>query len=120
MSSDDPKPSADRVAHRLADLVRMGRLVAAIVAKGRDAYLDDGVDGQILRAAGRSQIVEVATVVEKLPADFKAEHPDVEWVKVQRMRNLVAHHYDKVNDEFVWETLRTRIPALLAALGLAD
>ena len=43
MSGDDPKPSADRVAHRLADLVRIGRLVAAIVAKGRDAYLDDGV-----------------------------------------------------------------------------
>ncbi|QHT56397.1 DUF86 domain-containing protein [Cellulomonas sp. H30R-01] len=104
----------------MADLARIGRLGAAIVAKGRDAYLDDGVDGQILRTAGREQIVKVATVVEKLPAELKAAHPDVEWVKVQRMRNLVAHHDDKVNDEFVWETLRTRIPALLDALGLED
>jgi uncharacterized protein with HEPN domain len=113
-------PAVDRVAHRLADLARIGRLAAVIVAKGRDAYLDDGVDGQILRAAGREQIVEVATVAEKLPAEFKAEHPDVEWVKVQRMRNLVAHHYDKVNDELVWETLRARIPALLDDLGLPE
>ncbi|GCD19442.1 hypothetical protein CTKZ_10040 [Cellulomonas algicola] len=119
MSGVDRARSDDRVAHRLADLARIGRLVAAIVAKGRDAYLDDGVDGQILRAAGREQIVEVATVVETLPAEFKAEHPAVEWVKVQRMRDLVAHHDDTVNDEFVWETLRTRIPALLDDRGLA-
>ena len=42
MSSDDPKPSADRVAHRLADLARIGRLVAAIVAHlGRMNFQDD-------------------------------------------------------------------------------
>lgn len=47
-------------------------------------------------------MIQVATVAEKLPEDFKAQHPDIEWVKIQRMRNLVAHRYD----EFVWETLR--------------
>lgn len=113
----DDQRDDDRLGLRLADLTRMGRLVAGIVAKGRDACLDDGLDGQILRAAGRAQVVEIATVVEKLPHDFKARFPDVEWVKIQRMRNLVAHHHDKVLDEFVWETLRGRIPALLRDLG---
>ena len=63
-------------------------------------------------------MIQVATVAEKLPDDFKAQHPDVEWVKIQRMRNLVAHHYDKVLDEFVWETLRTRLPQLVTTLQL--
>lgn len=110
----------DRTRLRLQDLARMGRLVAGMVSKGEHAYLDDSLDGQILRAAGRAQIVEIATVAEKLPTTFKDRYPDIEWVKIQRMRNLVAHHHDKVVDDLVWETLRTRIPALLAALDLDD
>jgi len=96
----------------------MGRLAAGIVGKGQDAYLEDSLDGQILRAAGREQVVEAATLVEKLPEAFKARYPAIEWVKIQRMRNMVAHHYDRVQDDFVWETLRTRFPGLLRELGV--
>ncbi len=63
-------------------------------------------------------MIQVATVVEKLPDAFTTQYPDVEWVKIQRMRNLVAHHYDKVLDEFVWETLRARLPRLVTTLRL--
>lgn len=107
-----------RVARRLADLASMAEVARGIIAKGEDAYLADDVDGHTLRLAGRQLVIQVATVIEKLPDDFKAQHPDVEWVKIQRMRNLVAHHYDKVLDEFVWETLRTRLPQLVTTLQL--
>ena len=108
----------ERIQRHLSDLVRMGRLAAGIVGKGQEAYLADSLDGQILRAAGREQVVEVATVVERLPDAFKAEYPAIEWVKIQRMRNMVAHHYDRMQDDFVWETLRARIPGLLGDLGV--
>lgn len=100
----------ERVVRRLADLTRMGRLARGILAKGQDGYLADSLDGEMLRLAGRQLVIQVATVVEKLPESFKSQHPGIEWVKIQRMRNLVAHHYDKVLDEFVWESLRTRLP----------
>ncbi|WP_024287543.1 DUF86 domain-containing protein [Cellulomonas sp. KRMCY2] len=109
-----------RVERRLSDLVQMAHVAQGIVAKGLGAYLADGIDGQTLRLAGRQLVVQVATVVEKLPDSFKDQHPDVEWVKIQRMRNLVAHHYDKVLDEFVWESLRTRIPDLVDQLGAGE
>ena len=108
----------DRVTRRLADLASMAEVARGIVAKGEDAYLADDVDGHTLRLAGRQLVIQVATVVEKLPEDFKAQYPDVEWVRIQRMRNLVAHHYDQVLDEFVWETLRTRLPQLATTLQL--
>ena len=108
----------DRVARRLGDLSRMARLAAGIVAKGDATYMDDGLEGQTLRLAGRQLVSQVATVVEKLPETYKAQHPDVDWVKIQRMRNLVAHHYDKVHDEFVRESLRSRVPDLVARLGI--
>lgn len=92
-------------------------LVRGIVAKGQDGYLADSLDGEMLRLAGRQLVIQVATVVEKLPESFTSQHPGIEWVKIQRMRNLVAHHYDKVLDEFVWESLRTRLPHLIEQLG---
>jgi uncharacterized protein with HEPN domain len=109
----------ERIARHLGDLARMGRLAAGIVSKGQEAYLEDSLDGQILRAAGREQVVEVATVVERLPDSFKAQFPAIEWVKIQRMRTMVAHaDAGPMQDDFVWETLRTRIPELLRDLGV--
>ena len=107
----------ERIQRHLSDLARMGRLAAGIVSKGQEAYLADSLDGQILRAAGREQVVEVATVVERLPDAFKAEHAAIEWVKIQRMRNMVADA-GPMQDDFVRETLRTRIPELLRDLGV--
>ena len=107
----------ERIQRHLSDLARMGRLAAGIVSKGQNAYLEDSLDGQILRAAGREQVVEVATVVERLPDSFKAQFPAIEWVKIQRMRNMVADA-GPMQDDFVWETLRARIPGLLRDLGV--
>jgi len=108
----------ERIQRHLSDLARMGRLAAGIVSKGQEAYLEDSLDGQILRAAGREQVVEVATVVERLPDSFKAQFPAIEWVKIQRMRNMVADA-GPMQDDFVWETLRTRIPGLLRELTVS-
>lgn len=110
----------EQVERRLADLAQMGRLARGLVSKGQGAYLADGLDGETLRLAGRQLVIQVATVIEKLPETFTADHPDVEWVKIGRMRNLIAHHYDKVLDEFVWESLRRRIPDFTEKLGLGD
>lgn len=110
----------DRVARLLADLASMAQVAADIVAKGEGAYLADTIDGQTLRLAGRQLVIQVATIVENLPDAFKAGYPTIEWVKIQRMRNLVAHHYDKVLDEFVRESLRSRIPDLVATLGIGS
>jgi uncharacterized protein with HEPN domain len=42
----------------------------------------------------------------------------VDWTGISRMRNLVAHHYDKVNDDLLWQALTVRIPKLLRELDL--
>lgn len=104
----------DKVRRLLDDLVAMGEDAAHIVSLGQDAYLADDPQGRLLRNAGERVIIKVSTVVERLPEDFKAAHPQVEWVKIQRMRNLVAHHDDKVQADFVWATLARRIPDLIA------
>ncbi|WP_431837246.1 HepT-like ribonuclease domain-containing protein [Cellulomonas sp. Y8] len=108
----------ERVARRLTDLRTFGLEARYVVDRGRDAYLADTPEGRMLRNAGERVLIKVATVVEKLPESYKATHDEVPWVAVSRMRNLVAHHYDKVNDDVMWAALAVRVPAMLAALGL--
>ena len=57
--------------------------------------------------------------MERLPDEFTADYPDIEWSSITRMRNLVAHQYDKVNDDLMFVTLRRDIPALIERLGLS-
>lgn len=117
--SDVDGGQGDRIALRLADLGLFGRDAQYTVGLGQHAYLADTPEGRILRNSGRHILIQVATVVEKLPDDFKAEYPEVDWVGIGRMRNLIAHHYDRVDDELVFRALASRIPELLHRLGVS-
>jgi len=108
----------ERTERWLSDLRSFGQQAAYVVAQGRDRYLEDSPDGTLLRNAGERILIKVATVVERLPDEFKAEYPDVEWEKIARMRNLVAHHYDHVDDDLLWAALSRRIPALIDQLEI--
>ena len=107
----------DRVQRRLNDLTRFGAEAGYLSDKGREAYLADTMDGAMLRNAGERILIKIATVAEKLPDDFKVQHTRVDWAGISRMRNLVAHHYDKVNDDLLWQALTVRIPNLVHELG---
>lgn len=108
----------DRIQRRLHDLSRFTAEAAYLVSQGQAAYLADTMDGAILRNAGERILIKIATVAEKLPEDYRAGHSAVDWAGINRMRNLVAHHYDKVNDDLLWRALAVRIPALAKELDL--
>ena len=110
----------DRISHRLGDLRSSRAEARYVVDRGREAYLADTPEGALLRNAGERVLITAATVVEKLPQAYKAQHDDVPWVAISRMRNLVAHHDDKVNDDVMWTALAVRVPDLLDALGLQE
>ena len=106
-----------RVERRLGDLAEFVREAAYLTSKGREAYLADSMEGALLRNAGERILIKVATVAEKLPQAFKDTCPDVDWQGINRMRNLVAHHYDRVSHDLVWTALSVRLPELGSRLS---
>lgn len=109
-----------RIRDWLDDLAGFGADAEYLVDLGREAYLSDTAGGRLLRNAGERLLIKVATVVECLPDTFKAQYPEVEWVNITRMRNLVAHRYDRFNHDLMFVTLRRDVPALIERLGLAE
>ena len=106
-----------RVDRRLGDLAEFVREAAYLTSKGREAYLADSMEGALLRNAGERILIKVATVAEKLPQAFKDTCPDVDWQGINRMRNLVAHHNDRVSHDLVWTALSVRLPELGSRLS---
>ena len=116
----DELDGVTKVERWLDDLRQHGADAAYIVSKGRERYEEGSLEGRLLRNASERVLINVATVAERLPESYKAGHPSVDWRGLQRMRNLVAHHNDKVESTAMWSALQHRIPALLATLALAE
>lgn len=55
-------------------------------------------------------------VAGRLSKQFKDAHPDIAWAEMTRMRNILAHGYDFVNLDIIWQTVVEDIPALITTL----
>lgn len=58
-------------------------------------------------------IGEAATHV---PNEARAAHPEIQWRRIIGTRNRVAHAYLGLDDDVIWDIIRTDIPNLLPAL----
>jgi len=43
--------------------------------------------------------------------------PEIEWKKVARFRDIVVHHYFKVDLEVVWDIVQNRLPEMKMTVG---
>jgi len=56
------------------------------------------------------QILGEAT--KRLPNDFVKKHTKIEWQDIIDMRNIIAHGYDQINLETVWQIIQYDLPPL--------
>lgn len=105
---------------RLRDALQAARLIERNTLRiTRSVYESD----PWTRAAVERQleiIGEAFNNVRRLEPEPDAAFPALhEWIS---MRNFIAHRYDAVDNEIVWDTIRVEIPILITRLEklLAD
>jgi len=54
----------------------------------------------------------IGEAVYKLTLDYRANHTEVNWGDIERMRHVLVHGYYKIRPQQLWETIVTDIPAL--------
>jgi uncharacterized protein with HEPN domain len=72
----------------------------------RDENLRDAVCMRLMSLA--ECIKEYLKVCPALPE----EYPHVPWSDIARFRDKIAHHYEGIDYDLVWEILETDIPPL--------
>lgn len=64
------------------------------------------------QAAVERYLEVLGEAANKLPGDFYARHPDIQWHKIISLRNRIIHAYFDVNDSIVWNVITQFLPGL--------
>lgn len=83
----------------------------------REAFLADELRQSAIE---RQLFIVCEAVAGRLSDAFRTAHPEIEWAAMRRMRNILAHSYDFVNLDIVWQTIDEDIPRLLSTLESLD
>ena len=87
-----------------------------------------GMDYEALDADSRTQaaimyeIIVIGEAANRLSKEFRLQHSSIPWKDIVGMRNILAHQYDRVDSEVVWDAATQDIPELISLLEplLAD
>jgi uncharacterized protein with HEPN domain len=65
----------------------------------------------------RLQVIgEQTKKLEKIDQDLLASIIDIEWDKIMKLRDLISHHYEKMDHEVVYDICENHIPKLKKAI----
>src|SRR5687767_9221679 len=71
---------------------------------------------EILRAAVERKIEVIGEAARRLSDHLRQSNPHVPWAKIMGTRHVLAHDYDRVDDEIVWRIATVYVPELLSQI----
>lgn len=103
-----------------SDIVRLRHVLEAsskaleLSAGKRRADLDTD---EVLRFALIHLLELVGEAATGISAELRQQEPQVPWAKIVALRNRLIHGYFDVDLNIVWDTIQTRLPSLIEAIG---
>jgi uncharacterized protein with HEPN domain len=55
----------------------------------------------------------IGEAARQMPRGFKSAHPEIPWREVASLRNVIAHEYFGLDNEIIWDVIKTQIPGLI-------
>ena len=81
--------------------------------------LVSSADGVLLldAIAMRLQITgELLKKINKKDKTLLGNYPEIEWDNIMRLRDIVSHHYEKVDHEIIFDICKNHIPRLKSTI----
>lgn len=94
----------------LLDIVRAGQLILQFAQGVSREQLESDVMRQ---SAILYQITIMGEATKRLSREFRSQHTEVPWDDIAGMRDIIAHQYDRLDMNIVWQVIQRNIPDLL-------
>jgi uncharacterized protein with HEPN domain len=58
----------------------------------------------------------IGEAARQMPRNFREKHPQIPWREIGGLRNVIAHEYFGLDNDIIWDVVRTQIPVLAAQM----
>ncbi|GAA1758962.1 HepT-like ribonuclease domain-containing protein [Agromyces humatus] len=104
-----------RIDRRLSDLLASLETAARLVDRGRAAFDTDPAIALAFEALSN----RVGEIAKRLTAADATRFSQPIWAQAARNRDVVVHHYDRIDRDALWKTVTLSFPELRAAAAAA-
>ncbi|RUT07887.1 DUF86 domain-containing protein [Dulcicalothrix desertica PCC 7102] len=102
-----------KLKQRIQDILDIG---AEIEAFTQDmSFTDFQQDTRTIKAV-LYNVAVIGEAAASLMPEAEVDYPEIPWVDIRGLRNIVIHEYFRVNIEIIWETIQRDLPPLLEQL----
>ena len=65
------------------------------------------------QSAVMHQLLIIGEAVKRLSAEFRDTHPAIPWSQIAGLRDILIHHYDRVDLAELWKTIASDVRPLI-------
>jgi len=100
---------------KLGDKIRLQHIYDAIIEI--ENYLDNQsfdqfMENSMMRFASIKQLEIIGEASNHISGETKSRFSKIEWAQIVGMRNVFIHEYFGVDQQIVWEIIKTDLPDL--------
>ncbi|MGI0482588.1 DUF86 domain-containing protein [Geminocystis sp. CENA526] len=95
-----------------AYLLDIYNAINRILLFSKDLTKSDLKSNEEKQSAILYQVIIIGEAVKRLSIDFRNKNLAIPWKEIVGMRDILAHQYDKININTLWDVVNRDIPEL--------